>query len=241
MLMLRPLARYADFQGRSHRGEYVQFLAGQALLFGTLSVLLFKALSSDGLSLSGAAPILLGGVFLAWAALLVPNMALKARRLHDTDRSARWMGLMLPGILAPVIMIGSALKLVHQVTDGGATEEVVLAQMGSASFASLLWVLGMIGNVVLFGMLLMPGTSGTNRFGADPKDGAAWGTETSNVFDDARLELLFAEARRNPETPDVTPGPVARLQGQASPRPDWSAKAQVYGAAPAGGFGRRGG
>lgn len=247
MLMLRPLTHYADFQGRSHRGEYVLFVAGQTLLFGILAILVFKAVSSSGSSLSGAVPILLGVALLAWAGLLIPNLALQARRLHDANRSARWMGLMVPGILAPVILVGSAIELLNQVTEGGLTEDVMLAQLGSASAASLVWVLGTVGNMVLVGMLLLPGTSGPNRFGPDPKDEAVRSRQGSNVFDDDELEMLFAEARRKAETPDPTPGHVSALQsgttqqGQTPPRPDWPTHVQGYGEPSARGFGRRGG
>lgn len=247
MLMLRPLAHYADFRGRSHRGEYVLFVAAQTLFFGILAILVYKAVSSSGMSLSGAVPILLGVASLTWAGLLIPNLSLQARRLHDTNRSARWMGLMVPGILAPVILVGSAIELLNQVTKGGLTEGVMMAQLGSAGAASLVWLLGTVGNMVLVGMLLLPGSSGPNRFGADPKDEAIRSGQGSNVFDDDKLEVLFAEARRKAETPDPASGhasarhPGASQQGQTSTRTDWPAHGQGYGEPSVRGFGRRGG
>lgn len=247
MLMLRPLAHYADFRGRSHRGEYVLFVAGQTLFFGILAILVYKAVSSSGMSLSGAVPILLGVASLTWAGLLIPNLSLQARRLHDTNRSARWMGLMVPGILAPVILVGSAIELLNQVTKGGLTEGVMMAQLGSAGAASLVWLLGTVGNMVLVGMLLLPGTSGPNHFGPDPKDEAVRSSQGSYAFDDDKLEILFAEARSRAETSDPAPGyvsarqPGTSHQGQTSPRQDWPAPVQGYGEPSARGFGRRGG
>lgn len=247
MLMLRPLIHYADFEGRSHRGEYLQFMAAQTLFAGVIAVLAVRVAASGGASIGVALAILVGLGLMAGLGLLIPNLALLVRRLHDTGRSARWIGLMVPGILAPIVLLGSAVSLIRDMSNGAGTEEVLLAQMGSVSTAGLIWFLGIICNVVLFGMLLMAGNTGSNRFGPDPRIEAVPGTKATSVFDDARLEILFAEARRETATP--TPGPRP-AQGQRPvlvhsaqiPKPqEWTPHGQSPGLASARGFGRRGG
>ena len=246
MLMLRPLIHYADFEGRSHRGEYLQFMAAQALFAGVISVLAVRVTAFGGASIGVALTILIGFGLMAGLGLLIPNLALMVRRLHDTGRSARWIGLMVPSLLAPIVLLGSAVTLIRDMSNGAATEAMLMAQMGNLSTAGMIWFVGIICNVVLFGMLLMSGNTGSNRFGPDPREAAVLDREASDVFDDARLELLFAEARRETATP--LPGlrpaqgqrPVLVHSAQISPPREWVPQAQSQGLAPARGFGRRG-
>ncbi|MBB5746678.1 DUF805 domain-containing protein [Brevundimonas variabilis] len=247
MLLLRPLIHYADFESRSRRAEYLQFMAAQSLVAGMLGVLGVRLIASAGASIGVALPILLGFVLLAAAALLIPNLAIQVRRLHDVNRSARWMGLMLPGILAPIVLLGSAIRLVEQVTSSMPADAVIAAQMGSLGTFGVIWGLGITCNVILFVMLLMPGTKGSNRFGPDPLDEAVQGSEASSVFDDARLEALFAEALRNGPSPEPAARPASPFLPVASqktraPTPrEWPVTATPQNILPARAFGRRGG
>ncbi|WP_380163851.1 DUF805 domain-containing protein [Jannaschia sp. R86511] len=99
------LARYADFEGRARRSELWWF----ALLHGlvvSLPLTLGGVAAYSGLVLlavgSGAAPVWLGAAAYllvvggaAAAALVVPWYAVAARRLHDTDRDAVWLLVVL--------------------------------------------------------------------------------------------------------------------------------------------------
>ena len=74
------LAQYASFSGRASRSEFWWFFLFQVL------VLIGASIVSE----------LLYG--LASLALLLPSLAVGARRLHDIDRSGWWQLLLLTGI-----------------------------------------------------------------------------------------------------------------------------------------------
>jgi uncharacterized membrane protein YhaH (DUF805 family) len=67
------LQKYADFSGRARRSEYWWFFLFQILVIGVLSIVL---------SILGT---------LVSLALLIPAIAVGARRLHDVGRSGWWM------------------------------------------------------------------------------------------------------------------------------------------------------
>ena len=79
--------RYADFRGRSRRSEY---------WLGCLSVSILGMLVSGILS------------DLAWIwslVILVPNLAICIRRLHDTGRSGWWYLINLVPLAGPIIFL----------------------------------------------------------------------------------------------------------------------------------------
>ena len=86
---------YADFQGRASRAEYWWFA-------------LFSLVLSVPLLLSGFRPS--GLLVVAGVAVLVtaiPHLAVTVRRLHDTDRSGRWVLLGAGGpVLGSVMDVG---------------------------------------------------------------------------------------------------------------------------------------
>ena len=89
-------------------------------------------------------------------AVLIPGLAVTARRLHDIDCSALWMLVPL-GVLA----LGIAL--------------LVTSLMSGTTTGLLGWTFGVIGiylltTVALIVFLCLDGTSGPNRFGPDPKN-----------------------------------------------------------------------
>lgn len=99
------LARYAVFDGRARRAEFWWFALVQGVVVAVptsigwtllLAGLLVGA-STTGPgwvpAVAGAYLLLVGGA--CAAALLLPGYAVAARRLHDTDRSALWLLLLL--------------------------------------------------------------------------------------------------------------------------------------------------
>jgi uncharacterized membrane protein YhaH (DUF805 family) len=87
-----PLRRYADFTGRSRRREfwmfqliYVALVVGGGILIGG---------TADGYGeWSPFGNIVAGLVVLALLALIVPTLAVEARRFHDQNRSG-WLVLL---------------------------------------------------------------------------------------------------------------------------------------------------
>lgn len=96
MHWLLPLKRYARFHGRSPRAEFWTFALFQFLLIGAVLVIgvVWACVGDkDVVDVDRAkwlADIL---VFLA-VALLIPNLAVSVRRLHDQNLSG-WLVLML--------------------------------------------------------------------------------------------------------------------------------------------------
>lgn len=88
------IERYADFQGRAPRSEYWWFVV-------------FNILMSIVIALVGAVTQTLGNVLdvIVTLALIVPNLAVSVRRLHDTDRSGWWFLLVLVPLLGTIVLI----------------------------------------------------------------------------------------------------------------------------------------
>ncbi len=81
---LEVLKKYAVFSGRATRAEYWYFTLFNFLAFFVLAI-------ADSF-ISGFNPEagigLLGGIYSL--AVLIPNIAVSVRRLHDTNRSGWW-------------------------------------------------------------------------------------------------------------------------------------------------------
>lgn len=118
--------RYTDFQGRSRRSEYwwaylFNFLVVVVpyVLVGVLGMNEYGELNVIGM-------VLMGIVVLYVLAVLIPNIAISIRRLHDRNMSGWWL---------------------------------------------LLSLIPYIGGLVLLVFYVLPGTSGPNKYGPDPKGG----------------------------------------------------------------------
>jgi uncharacterized membrane protein YhaH (DUF805 family) len=87
------LKNYVGFQGRARREEYWMFVLVNAGIVLALSLL--QSLLGLGLILST----------LYGLAVLLPHLAVGARRLHDTGRSGWWLLLMLIPLIGSIILI----------------------------------------------------------------------------------------------------------------------------------------
>ena len=81
------LKKYADFSGRATRSEYWWFVLCEVLILGIASPI------SDTLP----------GLFAL--ALVLPALAVGARRLHDTGRSGWWLLLMLVPFIGGLFLL----------------------------------------------------------------------------------------------------------------------------------------
>lgn len=93
------LTQYATFSGRARRSEYWFFYLAVTIAMIVASVL------DQALGLNY---VLYGVVALA---LLLPNLATAARRLHDTNRSGWWL------LIGLVPLVGAIVLLVFLVQD----------------------------------------------------------------------------------------------------------------------------
>jgi uncharacterized membrane protein YhaH (DUF805 family) len=107
----RFFQKYATFSGRASRSEYwwwflVNFvisgvLYGFAYTFGSVGA----TYTENGVSW-GPAYWIFTWLATAWGiAVLIPNLALTWRRLHDTNRSGGWFFLVLIPFVGPIILL----------------------------------------------------------------------------------------------------------------------------------------
>lgn len=109
-MMIAPLKKYADFQGRARRAEYWMFVVFQILVY--IAVAIVSMIVSGGDTNSAAASALMGLVTLG---LLLPSIAVTVRRLHDTNRSGWWI------LISLLPLIGGIWLFVLTVLDGTPT------------------------------------------------------------------------------------------------------------------------
>ena len=107
---LECLRKYGVFGGRARRKEYWYFV-----LFNIIINIVLAVIDVATGSFSAEVGIgLLGGIY--GLAVLIPNVAVTVRRLHDTDHSGWW--LLIP--LIPII--GAIVLFVFAVQDSNAGE-----------------------------------------------------------------------------------------------------------------------
>ena len=101
---IEVLKKYAVFNGRARRKEYWMFLLFSIIIGFVLGLV-------EGLA--GIAPESDQSVLadLYMLAVLLPSLAVGARRLHDTDRSGWWL------LIGLVPIIGAIVLLVFMVQD----------------------------------------------------------------------------------------------------------------------------
>ncbi|MFZ7157715.1 DUF805 domain-containing protein [Avibacterium gallinarum] len=98
---LYVLKNYAQFNGRARRKEFWWFTAVDFLLYVILGLLDVVLLNNDfGFS----------GVY--GLATLIPSLAVRVRRLHDTDRSGWWL------LIGFIPVIGFIVLFVFACLDG---------------------------------------------------------------------------------------------------------------------------
>ncbi|MCL1074483.1 DUF805 domain-containing protein [Shewanella dokdonensis] len=89
---LEPIRRYADFTGRTRRRNFWMYV----LIYNIISLILSAI---DVASNSNWLGIVYGLV------LLLPSLAVTARRLHDTGRSGWWQLLWLIPIVGWIVVV----------------------------------------------------------------------------------------------------------------------------------------
>jgi len=107
----RVFAKYARFDGRASRSEYWWWVLATTLVFGVLGVLIgvLGGATSTGSSSDAPSPVVVVlGILLLLAALavIVPNIAVTVRRLHDADLSG-WLYLLnlIPYVGGLVVLV----------------------------------------------------------------------------------------------------------------------------------------
>jgi uncharacterized membrane protein YhaH (DUF805 family) len=96
---MEALRKYATFSGRARRKEFWFFQLFVMLIGLALSLADYML----GLMDEGTGIGLLSGLFSL--AMLLPNLAVSVRRLHDTDRSGWWLLLCFLPIIGIIVLL----------------------------------------------------------------------------------------------------------------------------------------
>lgn len=148
--MILPLKRYADFQGRSRRKEYWMFMLLNIIVMMVLAGPFIFNLISASAATAGSP----GGDEAAIAAMMEGGGGLSM------------ISLGLYGIYALAVFIPSIAVTVRRLHDRDMSGWWYLGLV----VAGLLPVVGFLASIALIVLMVLPGTQGANRFGADPKD-----------------------------------------------------------------------
>ena len=169
--MFLPLKRYASFDGRSRPQEFWMFFLLQLIIYIVLFVVTLvvaggiaglSSAGSDGGAAAASAGLMgmvaaFGIFFLVYGLVnlvfLVPNLAVAARRLHDTGRSGWWQ---------LIYWVPLSLYIAFAVIGAGGQSPALTA------VALVFSLLQLIGLIVLIVFYVMPGTPGPNQHGPDP-------------------------------------------------------------------------
>ena len=158
----RPLKKYADLSGRAPRAEFWWWFLAVIIL----SVVARIIDNIIGMKMVGEyGPLSL----IVTAALLVPNIAVGVRRLHDTNRTGWW-------ILAPVGPYCLAFVLGGAAMVGGAATGNAAGMMAGAGIAGILMIIGAVCALLLLVFYCLPGTPGDNKYGPNPYGAGGGGT-----------------------------------------------------------------
>lgn len=150
----RPIEKFADFTGRAPRAEFWWYFL--AVIVASIVARIIDNIL--GMNLVGPyGPISL----LLMLGLIVPNIAVSVRRLHDTDRSGWW-------ILLPIVPYCLAFVLGGAAMMGGAASGSAMGMGAGMGIAAIFLLIGAACALLLLVFYCLPGTPGDNRYGPNP-------------------------------------------------------------------------
>jgi uncharacterized membrane protein YhaH (DUF805 family) len=182
LLVFAPLAKYAQFKGRSRRSEFWLWLLLCLFIGGAMVVLppaLASRLSSTSFAkadnaIAGHAIDLLRTV--VGLSLLLPSVAVTVRRMHDLGRSG-WIILWPVAVFAAGMALFTAISslltikmnMAHPDSPSGG-EGLGTVSGIVVAFAICMILPMLIVSAIMLNFFTNAGTQGPNRFGADPRD-----------------------------------------------------------------------
>jgi uncharacterized membrane protein YhaH (DUF805 family) len=143
----RPIQKYADFSGRAPRAEYWWYALALLVVYIVISIVeSIVGLNNMVLGVYGPLSLLVA------LGTIVPGIAVSVRRLHDTNRSAWWLLLMVPYLISAIFMV----------------ETMASGSMAGFGAAGILGIVGLVCCIVFLVFMVLPGTPGDNRYGPNP-------------------------------------------------------------------------
>ena len=163
------IRKYADFSGRATRAEFWWWVLATTIVSFALSTIDSFVSALSGLYVYSP----LGSIF--GLAILLPNLAVTARRLHDIGKSGWWQLVWIAlGILGVIPLVaGVVVGLVAAFSGGFSWQSFVQPAFwipfAIGLFLSLLIWIGIF--IWWLVWMVRQGQSGTNYYGPDPR---AW-------------------------------------------------------------------
>lgn len=96
---IEVLKKYAVFSGRARRKEYWLFI----LISTIITIVLGGIELTAGLYDPATGPGLISGLYAL--AVFIPSIAVLVRRLHDTNRTAWWLLMLLFPLIGVIVLI----------------------------------------------------------------------------------------------------------------------------------------
>lgn len=163
------LRKYAEFGGRATRAEYWWWILATTLVSTALSAIDSFVSAISGLYVYSPLSTIFG------LAVLLPGLAVTARRLHDIGRSGWWQLLwVIIGIIGIVpLVVGIVVGVVAAFSGGGSWESLAkpafwIPVAAGLLVAFLIWIGLFIWWLV---WMVKQGQPGPNHHGPDPR---AW-------------------------------------------------------------------
>ena len=158
------LRKYGDFSGRATRAEYWWWV-----LAGLTGSSIFTAVDSSIASFSGQGYTPFATIFTL--AIILPGLAVTARRLHDIGKSGSWQLAWVAIYLLALIPI--VVGLVISISPDGFALDSLSGDEGSFlpllmgfAITLLIWLGVFIWSLI---WLISQGQAGPNRYGPDPR------------------------------------------------------------------------
>ena len=192
-LMFLPLARYADFNGRSRRSEYWLWALFMFLLNAGLMIVQFAVMGAGagamhaGQASEAGAGAAMGTLMIVnlikivvFFGLLLPTIAVAVRRMHDINRTGWW--IIFPSVVSLIAVIvvfslngADFLQQISKMKSASSSGDTsAMINMLMTIMRIFLWVIlpTLAAKVVTFVFRVTEGTKGANRYGPDPKGSA---------------------------------------------------------------------
>lgn len=134
---------YVDFNGRVGRTQFWFFILVYVVL--AIAVSIVAAVTTHALSTLFA------------LAMLLPNLGMTVRRLHDTNK---------PGIYVVILLIPAVLTILMGLVALAAGPFGFLAFI--LFFASLIWLIWLVAAGIMIYLCAQPGDAGDNQYGPPP-------------------------------------------------------------------------
>lgn len=157
------LQHYADFNGRARRSEYWFFQLFNFLIAIGIYLIVLAIKEVIGIDLGFLR-------FVYPIALFIPNLAVSARRLHDTNRSGWWQLLTFATTLITFVLM---LIFIYPLFTNGMNEHafsICMEQKGLLVLLCISIMFHLAAGFLLLVWYCFDSQQGVNRFGPNPKE-----------------------------------------------------------------------